>query len=155
VDILINNAGVSVAGPFEDVGLAAFRWLMETNFWGPVHGCRAFLPELRKRPGSCIVNVLSVFGLFGMPTKSAYCSAKFALRGFSECLRAELRGSGVGVIEAYPPTVDTRIIGAGRAWDPQKQRAEAEDGAKADAPSPSRGDGRRGVDHHTHRALRT
>lgn len=123
--LLVNNAGVSVAGSFEATSLQDVRWLMGANFWGVVHGCAAFLPILRRQDEGHIVNVSSVFGLLGFAHKTAYAASKFAVRGFSEALRAELADSSIGVSVLYPGPVATELIRRGRASDPAQQEAEA------------------------------
>lgn len=124
VRLLINNAGVSLAGPFEATSVEDMRWLIGINLWGTMLGCRYFLPLLRER-GGWIVNVASDFGLFGFPSKTLYCASKFGVRGFSEALGAELRGSGVGITCVYPGAVDTGLVSNGRAADPRKRELEA------------------------------
>jgi short-subunit dehydrogenase len=123
--VLLNNAGVSVAAPVADLQLADFEWLMGVNFWGTVHACKFFLPLLLEQPDARIGTVLSDFALFSLPTKAAYCASKFALRGFSEALRAELAGTGVRLTCAYPGPVDTGLVSRGRVWDADKQAIEA------------------------------
>lgn len=126
VNLLVNNAGVSVAGAFERVPLDDLRWIMAVNFWGVVHGCDAFLPHLRRAPTGWIVNVASDFALVGCPTKTGYCASKFAVRGFSDALRAELHGSTVGLTVAYPGATDTAIVRRGRVVDAEAQAQEAQ-----------------------------
>lgn len=126
VHLLVNNAGVSVAGPLAEVSLDDYEWIVGVNFWGVVYGCKLFLPHLLREDEAHIVNILSDFGLVGFPTKSAYAATKFAVRGFSESLRAELYGTSVGLTCVYPGPVDTGIVRRGRAWDPVKQEREAE-----------------------------
>jgi len=109
IHILVNNAGVSVLKNFEDHSLEDFQWLIGVNFWGVVHGCKFFLPELRKADEAHIVNISSMFGFVGVPGQSSYCASKFAVRGFSESLWAELRGSSVGVTSIHPGGVSTGI----------------------------------------------
>jgi short-subunit dehydrogenase len=125
VHLLVNNAGVSVAAPFDELDLEDFDWLMGIDFWGVVYGCRFFLPHLRRAGRGHVCNVLSDFALLGFPTKTAYCAAKFAVRGFSDALRAELHGSGVGLTSAYPGPVDTGLVRRGRTWDRTKREIEA------------------------------
>jgi short-subunit dehydrogenase len=125
MQVLINNAGVSVAAPVAALALDDLEWLMGVNFWGTVHACKFFLPELLAQPAARIGTVLSDFALFSLPTKSAYCASKFALRGFCEALRAELIDSGVRLTCAYPGPVDTGLVARGRAWDADKQALEA------------------------------
>jgi short-subunit dehydrogenase len=122
---LINSAGVSVAGPLDARSLDDFTWLMGVNFWGTVHACTFFLPHLLAAPAARLALVLSDFALFSLPTKSAYCASKFALRGFGEALRAELAGSAVRLTCVYPGPVDTGLVSRGRAWDTAKQALEA------------------------------
>lgn len=126
VDILINNAGVSLAGPFESYSLTDLEWIVNTNLWGAIYGCRCFLPFMRQRNTGYIVNMASDFGLIGLPTKTAYCTTKFAIRGLSEALRAELYGSGISVSCVYPGALNTGLIRSSRALDPHKRTLEAE-----------------------------
>ena len=125
VDMLINNAGVSLAGPFESFSMADLDWIVNINLWGVIHGCKFFLPLFRQRGAGHIVNIASDFGLFGLPTKTAYCATKFAIRGFSEALRAELYGSGIHLTCVYPGAVDTELIRASRTLESQKRDLEA------------------------------
>jgi NAD(P)-dependent dehydrogenase (short-subunit alcohol dehydrogenase family) len=109
VDLLVNNAGVALAGNFELVSEADFEWLMEINFYGVVRMTRAFLPALRASDDACIVNISSVFGLISPPGQSAYSASKFAVRGFSNALRHELAGTRVAVSVVHPGGVATSI----------------------------------------------
>jgi NAD(P)-dependent dehydrogenase (short-subunit alcohol dehydrogenase family) len=109
VDLLVNNAGVALAGTFEQVSEADFDWLMEINFHGVVRMTRAFLPLLRASDDARIVNVSSVFGLISPPGQCAYASSKFAVRGFSNALRLELADTRVGVSVVHPGGVATAI----------------------------------------------
>src|SRR5215470_4360562 len=113
--LLINNAGVALFGTFAELTLAEMEWLIRINFWGVIHGCKFFLPLLEKEPEAHIVNISSVFGLFGPPGQTAYSSSKFAVRGFSECLREELRASSVKVTCVHPAGIATRIAENARA----------------------------------------
>lgn len=107
--LLINNAGVALFGTFAELSLAEMEWLIRINFWGVVHGCKFFLPLLQREPEAHIVNISSVFGLFGPPGQIAYCSSKYAVRGFSESLREELRAGKVRVSCVHPAGIATRI----------------------------------------------
>jgi len=111
VSILVNNAGVALGGRFEEVAPADFSWLMRINFEAVVALTRAFLPTLRRAPRARIVNLSSIFGIVAPPGQTAYCAAKFAVRGFSESLRHELEmeGSSVGVTLVHPGGVRTGI----------------------------------------------
>jgi NAD(P)-dependent dehydrogenase (short-subunit alcohol dehydrogenase family) len=108
-DLLINNAGVALAGTFDQVSEADFDWLMEINFHAVVRMTRAFLPLLKASDDARIVNLSSVFGLISPPGQSAYCASKFAVRGFSNALRHELAGTRVRVSVVHPGGVATAI----------------------------------------------
>jgi len=118
VTLLINNAGVALEGTFEEISLDDFRWLMNINFWGTVYGVMYFLPTLKREERAHIVNLSSVFGLIAPPGQPAYSASKFAVRGFTECLRHELEGTSVRVSCVHPGGIRTAIarrarIGAG------------------------------------------
>jgi short-subunit dehydrogenase len=109
IDALVNNAGRSGHALFEDVqDLGWYEEMMRINLWGSVWCTHAALPWLKQSRG-CVVAVASLAGLVGVPGRTAYSASKFAMSGFFEALRAELKGSGVGVTTAYPGVVDTRI----------------------------------------------
>jgi butyryl-CoA dehydrogenase len=107
--LLVNNAGVALQGTFMEISLDDMEWLMGINFWGVVYGCRFFLPLLQKAPEAHLVNMSSVFGMIGPPGQAAYCSAKFAVRGFTEVLRQELRLTNVKVTCVHPGGIKTNI----------------------------------------------
>jgi NAD(P)-dependent dehydrogenase (short-subunit alcohol dehydrogenase family) len=109
VDILVNNAGVAIGGTFDQVAEADFEWLVDINFWGVVRMTRAFLPLLKASEDARLVNISSLFGLIAPPGQTAYCAAKFAVRGFSESLRHELEGTRIGVTTVHPGGVATAI----------------------------------------------
>jgi short-subunit dehydrogenase len=117
VNILINNAGVALLGQFDEYDQAQLEWLMGINFWGVVHGTRAFLPQLRSRPQAHIVNISSIFGIIAPAGQTAYSAAKFAVRGFSEALRHELAAanSPVRLSVVHPGGVKTNIARKARA----------------------------------------
>ncbi len=106
---VFNNAGVAVASSVLDAVPEDDDWLHDINFRGVVHGTRAFLPILVEQDDGVIVNTSSVFGLLGMPHQSAYCASKFAVRGFTEALRQELRGTGVRAVTVHPGGITTNI----------------------------------------------
>jgi NAD(P)-dependent dehydrogenase (short-subunit alcohol dehydrogenase family) len=122
VDLLVNNAGVALGGTFEQVTEADFDWLLAINFFGVVRMTRAFLPVLKARDDARIVNISSVFGLIAPPGQTAYCASKFAVRGFSESLRHELKDTRVGVTVVHPGGVATAIARNARA--PQELSGE-------------------------------
>ena len=92
--------------------------MVDVNFWGVVHGCRAFLPVLRTRPIAHIVNLASEAALAGMPWQSAYCASKFAVRGLSDALRAELASEGIWVTCVLPGATATDILASAPSTDP-------------------------------------
>jgi short-subunit dehydrogenase len=109
LDALINNAGRSAHALFEDVpDLGWYEELMRINLWGSVWCTQAALPQLKASQGR-IVAVSSLAGLIGVPGRTAYSASEFAMTGFFEALRAELKSTGVSVTIAYPGVVDTRI----------------------------------------------
>lgn len=109
--LVFNNAGVALGATVEDMSYEDFEWLMGINFWGVVHGTKAFLPHLKAAGEGHIVNVSSVFGLIGVPTQSAYNASKFAVRGFTEALRQELEmeGGRVSCTSVHPGGIKTNI----------------------------------------------
>ena len=112
LNIVINNAGVALLGAFNEIEQAQMEWLFNINFWGTVHGTRAFLPILAKQPEAHIVNLSSIFGIIAPPGQTAYCAAKFAVRGFSESLRHELAmaNSPIRLSVVHPGRVATNIV---------------------------------------------
>jgi NADP-dependent 3-hydroxy acid dehydrogenase YdfG len=132
---VFNNAGVAVAASVADGDPGDDEWLRQINFDGVVNGTRAFLPILIEQDSGVIVNTSSVFGLLGMPYQSAYCASKFAVRGFTEALRQELRGTGVRAVAVHPGGITTNIArnarirrdpsGGGRSHDELAAEFEA------------------------------
>ncbi len=123
--LLIANAGVAASGPFEQVPREDVEWVWRTNVGGTWNACRAFLPQLRAHAPAHAVLVASAFALIAPPGKSAYAASKAAVRALAESLRAELRGTGVGVTLLVPGPLDTGIVRASRAVDPVQRDAEA------------------------------
>lgn len=108
--ILVNNAGVALgSGPFSVTELDEFEWLLNINLWGVVRMTKAFLPHMTAQQTGHIVNVSSVFGLAGVMNQSAYCTAKFGVRGFSDALRMELLDTRIGVTCVHPGGIKTNI----------------------------------------------
>jgi short-subunit dehydrogenase len=125
-DLLINNAGVALIGTFEELALADLEWLIAINFWGVVRMTKAFLPILQRQPTAHIVNLSSVFGIIAPPGQSAYSASKFAVRGFSEALRHELRDSTVTLSVVHPGGIATGIAENARAAAAADQAAAKE-----------------------------
>jgi len=130
VSVLVNNAGVALAGSFADIGLDDFAWLFDINFWAPVRLTRAFMGVLAREPAAHIVNISSLFGLIAPPGQTAYAAAKFGLRGFSEALRHELEGSPISLTVVHPGGIRTNIANSARipqSMDPAAARAGMQD----------------------------
>ena len=109
LDLLVNNAGVALGGTFTEIALDDFDWLLAVNLQAVVRLTHACLPALRAAPKAQIVNVSSIFGIVAPPGQTAYCAAKFGVRGFSEALRHECAGTSVGVTLVHPGGVATAI----------------------------------------------
>lgn len=109
-DVVINNAGIEGAvRAAEEIPEETFRRVMAVNLDGVRYGTQAFLPQLRERDRAAVVNVSSLFGLVGTPHHSDYCASKFAVRGYTEALAAELLGTGIAVHLVHPGGVATNI----------------------------------------------
>jgi len=117
VHVLVNNAGVGHVGSFDETPIEDLEWVMGVNFWGVVHGCRAFLPVLRQQDEAHIVNLSSMLAFWGLPSQVGYCASKAAVRSFSETLSAELAGTAIGVTSVHPGAVATDIVRASRYVD--------------------------------------
>lgn len=120
VNLVVNNAGVGLGANVIDMDWDDFEWLMGINFWGVTYGTKAFLPHLIESGDGHLVNVSSVFGLVGVPSQSAYNAAKFAVRGFTEALRQEMRAGKypVGVTCVHPGGIKTNIAVNARGISP-------------------------------------
>jgi short-subunit dehydrogenase len=112
--LLVNNAGVALGGRFDQVTLEEFDWVMAVNFRAVVRLTHAMLPALKAHPGSHLVNVSSVFGIFAPAGQAAYSASKFAVRGFTEAVRHELAENGIGVTVVHPGGIRTRIAESAR-----------------------------------------
>ncbi|WP_030435515.1 SDR family NAD(P)-dependent oxidoreductase [Actinoplanes subtropicus] len=109
IGLLVNNAGMALGGRFDQVTVDEFEKVMNVNFRAPFLLTHALLPALKAQPGAHLVNVSSLFGLIAPAGQSAYCASKFALRGLSQVLRAELADDGIGVTTVHPGGIRTRI----------------------------------------------
>lgn len=125
VDIVINNAGVGLAETVEEMSYENFDWMMGINFWGVVHGTKAFLPLLRQSDQGHLVNISSIFGVIAVPSQSAYNAAKFAVRGFTEALRQELQDSNIHVCCVHPGGIATNIARDSRGGNATAQERDA------------------------------
>jgi NAD(P)-dependent dehydrogenase (short-subunit alcohol dehydrogenase family) len=111
VNAVVNNAGVALSGDVQDIEDEQFRLVMDVDFWGVVHGTRAFLPHLIASGDGAVVNISSLFGILAVPGQSAYNAAKFGVRGFTEALRQEMlvHGHPVSVTCVHPGGIKTAI----------------------------------------------
>jgi NAD(P)-dependent dehydrogenase (short-subunit alcohol dehydrogenase family) len=112
IDVLVNNAGFSIVGAVEETNDEALRDTMETMFFGPVTLTRAVLPVMREHRSGTIVQITSMGGLTTAPGFGAYCAAKHALEGLSECMAQELAPFGVRVLIVEPGALRTALFGA-------------------------------------------
>lgn len=109
IDMLINNAGVTLFGKFEELSIKDMEWIMNINYWGAIYMTKAFLKDIKEKQGAFLVNVASIFGVIGTGNQTAYCSTKFGLRGFTEALQDELHAFPVKVISVIPGGIKTNI----------------------------------------------
>jgi len=119
VNLVVNNAGVALNADVLEMSWDDFEWVMNVDFWGVANGTKAFLPALIDSGEGHLVNISSVFGLMGIPGQSAYNSAKFAVRGFTEALRQEMKIARhpVGVTCVHPGGIKTNIVANARGMD--------------------------------------
>lgn len=124
IDIIINNAGITMRALFEDVEMDVIKKVMDINFYGVLYATRACLPEIIKNKGS-VIGISSIAGYRGLPARAGYSSSKFALNGFLEVLRTEMLMKGVHVLTACPGFTTSNI----------RKRALSKDGtAQGDSP---------------------
>lgn len=114
VDLLANNAGVAAGGPFEDISLEHWEWIMGVNLWGVIHGCRAFLPAMKARGRGYVLNVASAAGLVSFPWLSPYNVTKAGVVALSETLHGEYKKHGVNVSVLCPTFFTTNIARSAR-----------------------------------------
>ena len=107
IDVLVNNAGVGLAGSVEEAPFSEFRSVMETNYFGALRCIKALAPQMRERKSGCIINVTSVAGRIAIPPLTSYVASKWALEGLSEGLAGEMKTFGVRVAIVEPGVIDT------------------------------------------------
>lgn len=122
-DILINSAGVARPGYVQELPAQVFRWTMDIDYFGTVNMVRLLLPGMIERGSGHIINVSSIAGVIGTFGYTAYCGAKFAVRGFSDALRSELKPKGVKVSVLFPPDTDTPQLHWENQFKPKETRA--------------------------------
>jgi len=120
VDVLINNAGISMRALFENVDLAVIKELMDVNFWGTVYCTKYALPSILQRKG-VVVGVSSVAGYRGLPGRTGYSASKFAMQGFLEALRTELLYTGAHIMWVAPGFTASNIRNVARSSDGSAQ----------------------------------
>jgi NAD(P)-dependent dehydrogenase (short-subunit alcohol dehydrogenase family) len=157
-NLVINNAGVGLMANVEEMSWEDLDWLMGINFWGVIHGTKAFLPHLIASGDGHLVNVSSVFGFIGVPSQSAYNAAKFGVRGFTEALRQEMliAGRPVAVSCVHPGGIKTNIARDARAARdlmPQEERTQQFEKAARTTPEKAAQIILRGVDRKKARIL--
>ena len=131
-DILINCAGVARPGYVEETPLDVYKWTMDIDYHGTVNTIKVLLPGMIERGSGHIVNFSSMAGVIGVFGYTAYSGAKFAVRGFTEALRSELKPKGIKVSIVYPPDTDTPQL----AWENQYKPFETREIAGSDKPLP-------------------
>lgn len=127
VNVVINNAGVALAGDLLDLEYDDIDWIIGINFWGVVHGTKAFLPHLIASGEGHLVNLSSLFGLISMPGQSMYNASKYAVRGMTEAIREEMliAGHPVGVTAVHPGGIKTAIARNSRVSAKEDKEATA------------------------------
>lgn len=129
-NFLFNFAGVARPGYIEDLPLDVFRWTMNIDYHGTVNVVKAFLPAFIQRKNGFIINVSSMAGVIGVFGYTAYSGAKFAVRGFSDALRSEMKPKGIHVSIVFPPDTDTPQL----SWESQYKPPETAIIAGSDKP---------------------
>ncbi|MBZ5734443.1 SDR family NAD(P)-dependent oxidoreductase [Nocardioides sp. TRM66260-LWL] len=127
VNVVVNNAGVALAGDFTDLAYEDIDWIIGINFWGVVHGTKAFLPHLIASGEGHLVNLSSLFGLLSIPGQSMYNASKYAVRGMTEAIREEMliAGHPVGVTSVHPGGIKTAIARNARVSAKENKEATA------------------------------
>jgi len=110
IDVLVNNAGVVAGGRLDDIGADDVRRMVDVNIWATIRLTQLALPHMREAKSGTIINISSLAGRMGVPFYATYCASKFAVRGFSEALRRELRPDGIHVMGVYPGGTATDMI---------------------------------------------
>ena len=122
--LLFNNAGITLNKSFANHSMADIDRIVNVNLWGVVNGCHFFLPLLRQQTEAHIVNTSSMAGFLGLPNQSTYSLTKAAVLAFSESLRVELAGGGIGVTSIHPGAIKTNILNAAMANDGRDEKTQ-------------------------------
>ena len=126
INILINNAGVNIHGPFSEHSIDDIDWILGVNLRGVLYGCHAFYPFLKQAKEAHVVNIASLAGMVAFPMQSTYSASKFGVRGFSASLRMEWASQGIGVTTVLPGAVRTPLLNHGRTYNPSMSNRMAE-----------------------------
>ncbi|AXI04115.1 SDR family NAD(P)-dependent oxidoreductase [Aquirhabdus parva] len=121
LDVLVNNAGVASSGDFLSTPIEDWRWLLDINVMGVVHGCKAFGAKMAERKSGHIVNLASMAGYYAAPEMAAYSASKHAVMGLSESLRIEFAEYNIGVSAICPGVINTNIVNVMRAHGAAEQ----------------------------------
>lgn len=131
VHMLVNNAGISIDGSFEEQTLEDWDRMLGVNLWGVIHGCKVFWGALMAADQAWIVNISSVFGIVGPPGQSSYATSKFAVRGLTESLWEETGDTHIGVTVVHPAGVNTQIVASSKSYAPGDKERITRDFARA------------------------
>lgn len=112
VDLLINNAGITLQKSFDTHSIEDWERIVNLNFWGVLYGCKFFKPLLEKSTDAHVVNMSSMTGMLGLPAQSSYCATKAAVKGLTESLWAEWGAAGIGVTSVHPGAIKTDMMQA-------------------------------------------
>ena len=121
-DLVVTSAGVAHPGYVQELGLDIFRWMMEVNYFGTLYVIKALLPGMIARGSGYIVTLSSQAGFLGVFGYTAYGASKFAVRGFSDALRVEMKPFGIGVSVVFPPDTDTPELAYEKAFKPMETK---------------------------------
>ena len=124
IELLANNAGVAVGGPFDEISIEDWRWAFDINLWGVIYGCQAVIPRMKAKRRGYVLNVASAAGLLAPPSMAPYNVTKAGVVALSETLYAEYKGAGVRVSVLCPTFFRTKIIEAGRGATTPKEDAQ-------------------------------
>jgi NAD(P)-dependent dehydrogenase (short-subunit alcohol dehydrogenase family) len=121
IDLIANNAGVSVGGAFNEISIEDWRWVVDINMWGVIHGCQAVIPKMKSQGRGYVLNIASAAGLLVPPENSPYCVTKAAVVTLSESLYTEYKGDGIRVTALCPGYFRTNIVESRRGVDSRER----------------------------------
>jgi short-subunit dehydrogenase len=124
IDVLINSAGFGISGAIEETTVDKAKEQFETNFFGIHRVCREILPTMRKHGTGCIINISSIGGLLGLPFQGFYCATKYAIEGYSESLRMEVKSFGIKVVLIEPGDIKTQFTHRREKIDDKIQKSD-------------------------------